>query len=210
MNKIDRCREILDNCAWLELDIAIDIVKWVNEANLARHHLANYRESESSGWSSVALHGQGENTYTDPNATWTDYSWTKLSQQTPHIKSFWQHFPFENLARIRFMGVEPGGHVGKHADFPPSHVTDILDFMIPVNVAIIHSDLCFMELTGKGKVPFKAGKAFIVNIRNEHTVINNSDITRIHLIAHGRPGNRMQEFCDLVIRSHDKIQSKIS
>ena len=209
MNKQETCRHILENCNWLELDITIDLDKWIEETNIASQHLVPYRESESDGWSSVALHGQGTNTYTDINATWSDYSWTALSDKTPTIKKFWNDFPFENLARVRFMGVEPGGYVGKHADFPPSYVTDILDFMIPVNIAIVHPEGCYMELTGKGKVPFRPGKAFIVNIRNEHTVINNSNIKRIHLIGHGRPGNRMEEFCDLIIRSYDKIQSKI-
>ena len=50
-------------------------------------------------------------------------------------------------------------------------------------------------------------KGFIpINVTNEHSVTNNSDTRRIHLIGYGRPGNRIEEFCDLIIRSYDKIQ----
>jgi hypothetical protein len=77
--------------------------------------------------------------------------------------------------------------------------------MIPINIAIIHPDNCYMTLTDIGIVPFKPGKIILVNIRNEHSVINNSDIRRIHLIGYGRPGNRIEKFCDLILRSYDKI-----
>jgi hypothetical protein len=206
MNNIEKVREILNKTSWLELDLSIDLEQWTIEANIASEYLIPYRENESNGWSSVAIHAEGENIYSNVKATYSDYSWTKLSEKTPTIKRFWEQMPFENLARIRFMGVEPHGYVGKHRDLPPSSVTDMLDFIIPINIAIIHPDDCYMTLTDIGVVPFKSGKVILVNITNEHSVTNNSDTRRIHLIGYGRPGNRIEEFCDLIIRSYDKIQ----
>jgi len=206
MNKIEKVREIINNLSWLELDLSIDLEEWSKEANIASEYLIPYRVNESNGWSSVAIHGEGENIYSNVSATYADYSWTKLSEKTPVIRKFWEQMPFENLTRVRFMSVDPHGYIGKHRDLPPSSVTDILDFMIPINIAIIHPDNCYMTLTDIGVVPFKSGKVILVNIRNEHSVINNSDVRRIHLIGYGRPGNRMEEFCDLILRSYDKIQ----
>jgi hypothetical protein len=206
MNNIEKVREILNKTSWLELDLSIDLEQWTTEANIASEYLIPYRENESNGWSSVAIHAEGENIYSNVKATYSDYSWTRLSEKTPTIKRFWEQMPFENLARIRFMGVESHGYVGKHRDLPPSSVTDMLDFIIPINIAIIHPDDCYMTLTDIGVVPFKPGKVILVNITNEHSVTNNSDTRRIHLIGYGRPGNRIEEFCDLILRSHDKIQ----
>ena len=61
-----------------------------------------------------------------------------------------------------------------------------------------------MTLEGYGCVPFVEGKAFIINIRNYHSVINFSDRNRIHLIAHGIPGDRKEDFIELVARSYRK------
>ena len=61
-----------------------------------------------------------------------------------------------------------------------------------------------MTLEGHGIVPFKEGKAFIINIRNVHSFVNNSNERRIHLIAHGIPGRRKDEFVELIARSYRK------
>ena len=61
-----------------------------------------------------------------------------------------------------------------------------------------------MTLEGYGCVPWKEGKAFIINIRNYHSVINLSNKSRIHLIAHGKLDKRVNEFTELVARSYRK------
>jgi hypothetical protein len=60
MNKIEKVREIINNLSWLELDLSIDLEEWSKEANIASEYLIPYRVNESNGWSSVAIHGQGE------------------------------------------------------------------------------------------------------------------------------------------------------
>jgi len=81
---------------------------------------------------------------------------------------------------------------------------DILEFGVPINIAIIHPKDCVMTLEGYGCVPFEEGKAFIINIRNYHSVINPSNQSRIHLISHGIPGKSKKEFAELVARSYRK------
>ena len=110
------------------------------------------------------------------------------------------------------MELEPGGKISPHSDapgrLPGEQGLDMLDFGVPINVAITHPQGCEMMLEKHGIVPFEEGKAFIINIRNVHSVVNNSDRQRIHLIAHGIPGQRKKDFVELIARSYRKQNEK--
>ncbi len=202
------------NFGWLELDIKFDLAAWKNEADAARSYLVPHRESDSNGWNSACIHGidvaaTGAWTnygYTDENTV--PYKWTELSNITPSIKNFWSEFPYDSYRRIRFMEVMPGGCIDPHSDrpgkLPGEENFDALSFGVPINIALYHPDSCHMTLEGFGCVPFVEGRAFIINIRNRHSVINFSNHSRIHLIAHGKLENKKQKFCELVARSYHK------
>jgi hypothetical protein len=67
-----------------------------------------------------------------------------------------------------------------------------------------------MVLEGYGVVPFKEGKAFLINIRNYHSVINFSNESRIHVIGHSHGyGSKKQQFVDLIARSYEKQYNRI-
>jgi hypothetical protein len=197
---------------WLELDIKFDLDAWKRETSAAQ--FVDHRGEEHPGWNSCAIHGID----VDKTGAWTNYGytreedvpykWTSISEHTPSIKSFWEQFPYERYRRIRFMQLEPGGRISPHSDapgrLPGEDNLDMLDFGVPINIAIIHPDDCYMTLEGHGTVPFKEGKAFIINIRNVHSFVNNSNTPRIHLIAHGIPGKRKDEFVELIARSYRK------
>jgi hypothetical protein len=61
-----------------------------------------------------------------------------------------------------------------------------------------------MNVENYGNVPWKEGKSFIVNITNNHSVYNNSNEYRMHLIAHCIIGNKKEEFSKLITRSYSK------
>ena len=197
---------------WLELDIQIDLDEWKKETSAAQ--FVDHRGSEHPGWNSSCIHGID----VDKTGVWTNYGytreedvpykWTRISQHTPRIKRFWEQFPYERYRRIRFMELESGGKISPHSDapgrLPGEQNLDMLEFGVPINIAIIHPNDCYMTLEGHGTVPFKEGKAFIINIRNVHSFVNNSSNKRIHLIAHGIPGNRKNEFVELIARSYRK------
>lgn len=202
---------------WLELDIDVPYNLWSLEAQTANY--VSHRGDEHPGWNSTAIHGID----VDKTGAWTNYGdwtkeedvpykWTSLSKHTPMIKSFWEEFPYESYRRIRFMQLEPAGIISPHSDAPgklPGEIgLDMLDFGVPINVAIDHPDNCHLTLEGYGVVPFTVGKAFIINIRNYHSAINKSPNRRIHLIAHGIPGNRKDDFIKLVARSYKKQYAK--
>jgi hypothetical protein len=197
---------------WLELDIEIDIDTWKQESKVAK--FVDHRGKDHPGWNSCCIHGISE----EKTGSWTNYGysneadvpyhWTSLSEHTPCIKNFWKSFPYERYRRIRFMELEPGGIISPHSDMPgklPGEDNfNALEFGVPINVAIIHPESCFMTLEGYGCIPWREGKAFLINIRNYHSVINFSKVSRIHLIAHGIPGSRLNEFVKLISNSYKK------
>ena len=197
---------------WLELDIEFDLNSWKAETTAAT--FVDHRGQEHPGWNSCCIHGISS----EKTGAWTNYGykneddvpyqWTDISRNTPTIKKFWQQFPYESYRRIRFMEVEPNGVVSPHSDMPGrlpgENNFDALKFGVPVNVAIIHPNNCYMSLENYGCIPWAEGKAFIINIRNYHSVINFSNQSRIHLIAHGKPNSRINDFVELVARSYRK------
>ncbi len=106
------------------------------------------------------------------------------------------------------MELESNCAITPHSDMPgrlPGEDNfDALKFGVPVNVAINHPLDCHMVLDGYGLVPWQEGKAFIINIRNYHSVINFSDSPRMHLIAHGKLENKIDNFVELIARSYRK------
>lgn len=202
------------NFGWLELDIDIDVDKWIEEAEASKIHLVPHRDSDSYGWNSCCIHGidaASTGAWTRYGYTSEDevpYDWTPVADGAPVIKEFWKNFPYNSYRRIRFMEVIAGGYIMPHSDapgrLPGEENFDALKFGVPINVALIHPEECYMSLEGYGCVPFKAGKAFIINIRNYHSVINLSNTSRIHLIAHGKLENKINEFTELVARSYRK------
>lgn len=205
------------NFGWLELDVDIPLDLWKQESQCAEY--VDHRGKDHPGWNSSCIHGID----VDKTGAWTNYGdwsreqdvpykWTSISKHTPNIKKFWEEFPYESYRRIRFMEVEAGGIISPHSDAPgklPGELgINMLDFGVPVNVAIIHPKDCFLSLDGYGTVPFAEGKAFIINIRNYHSVVNFSNTSRIHLIAHGIPGNKKKNFIELVARSYREQYAK--
>jgi hypothetical protein len=61
-----------------------------------------------------------------------------------------------------------------------------------------------MTLKGHGVVPWKNGNIKLVNITNDHSVINFSDKPRMHMIGHGYVGNKLNEFTKLIAASYRK------
>lgn len=207
---------------WLELDLELDLSGFQLEAMNAGPYFVPHREDNNDGWNSTCIHGID----THCTGAWTNYGytneadvpydWTDLSYRTPAVKSFWKRaFPADKYRRIRFMELVPNCAITPHSDMPgrlPGEDNfDALDFGVPVNIAVIHPEDCYMVLEGLGTVPFKEGKAFIINIRNYHSVINFSNKKRIHVIGHPFGyGTKKEEFAKLVADSYRKQYAKQS
>jgi hypothetical protein len=217
-NDVQRAKWILNESkfGWLKLDIDIDLGGWQLEATHADPYFVDHREDESEGWTSCCLHGIS----VDKTGAWTNYGytdekdvpyrWTDLGYKSPRVSHFWKNqFPTERYRRIRFMQLDSDSAITPHSDMPgrlPGEENfDALDFGVPINIAVIHPTDCHMVLEGYGIVPFEEGSAFIVNIRNYHSVVNFSNKKRIHVIGHSYGyGKNLQEFAQLVVNSYNK------
>jgi hypothetical protein len=219
LTTIDKARWVLNEAkfGWIELDLEVNINGWKLEAQQAETYFVAHREDNNTGWNSCCIHGID----IDKTGAWTNYgytdehqvpyAWTELSHKTPTIKRFWKDtFPTDRYRRIRFMELESKSDITPHSDMPGrlpgEEGIDMLDFGVPINIAVIHPGDCHMVLEGYGVVPFKEGKAFIVNIRNYHSVINFSKQPRVHVIGHSYGyGSKLDEFTELVVRSYEKM-----
>ena len=205
-----------NNIGWLELDIDLPIQQWTNECTVADEYYVNHRGDGHPGWNSCCIHGIDThqtgswNLYGYENEAEVPYDWTELSSRTPSITKFWRDtFPIEYYRRIRFMELEAGGYISPHSDMPgsikgESPAINVLEHGAPINIAITHPKDCHMILEGFGTVPWSPGKAFIVNIRHYHSVINFSKEQRVHMIGHGWYGTKIDKFCELITRSYRK------
>ena len=52
-----------------------------------------------------------------------------------------------------------------------------------------------------GIVPFTLGSAYLLNVHNRHTVINNSNEYRYHIIVHHKDIKKLDSF---ILRSYNK------
>jgi len=215
MDTIEQARKILRKpIGWIQLDTDFCLDAWQNETELITRNLVNHREGDGhKGWSSCCIHGlSSEKTghwsqYYKVEPDIEQYKWTELAKKVPNISNFWKNFPVEKYARIRFMQLAPNGYISPHNDAPRGMKNtdfDMMDHIMPVNLAIFHPEDCEMLLENYGVVPWKEGRAFIINITDTHRVINNSKYPRMHMIAHCFIGNKKQEFSNMIVNSYKK------
>jgi hypothetical protein len=212
---IEKLRWIFaQDIGWIELDLDFNLSTWQEESKMADKYYVGHREEGGAHnkWRSCCIHG----IEVDKTGVWnkyisreTDdvYKWTELAELTPSITAFWKQFPFEKLKRVRFMELGEHGWVAPHNDSPPGipkEKLSLIDHIVPVNIALVHPDGCDMVLKKFGAIPWKPGKAFIVNITNDHAVLNRTDQRRVHMIGHGVIGNKIEQFANLIIRSYNK------
>jgi len=203
---------------FIELDLNIDLEQWKKELQLCNSYFVPHRSEDSNGWSSCCIHGID----IDKTGTWSnygynsedevEYKWTSLAEKIPKIKKFLNQFPYDEFKRIRFMKLDPGGYIEPHSDAPgklPGELgLNVIELGIPINIAITHPKDCYFSLENFGTVPFEEGKAFIVNIRNYHSVVNYSNRSRVHLIMQGIPTERYDKFSELLVKSYEKTYAK--
>ena len=197
---------------YIELDLNFNDYKVQTEFNKIEPYYVEHREDEThKGWESCCLHGLGiEQTRVAKEYGYDDelnapYDWTSLQKLAPTAKKFWEDFPAEKYSRIRFMKLKPAGMIDWHNDDPGTPLPDDLcEYLIPINVAVLHPALCYMEIEPEKILPWKHGKVFLVNILKNHRVVNNSNVDRIHMIAQAHIGNKRQAFNELLDRSIKK------
>jgi len=168
---------------YLPLDIDVptkDIMQeWGNVKEMAVRHRDNdsVLEYKNKGWSSLTLYGVSATVTTHSDAK---HDWTEIKDRCK-ITSQWfeDTFHAENFkGRIRFMLLEPGGHILPHKDRDAIGLNE-------VNIAINNPAECNFHMENRGILPFKQGTAMMLDLSNRHWVTNDSKEPRLHMIYHG-------------------------
>lgn len=159
----------------------------------------NYdQSSETSGkWKSLginALNGDSSKTLNHPSygVTEPQYSLTEVAQQCPETFAFLESITdLSQCQRVRFMLLEPGAKISPHSD---SLTKDMTETTLATNIALNMPEGCEFwtslnkdgsKNTYSSKLPMKDGTLFIFNNSQFHSVQNNSNTARIHIIIHG-------------------------
>lgn len=164
----------------LELDVPVESIanEWKQIEHRAIFHRASdtYGNIQNTGWKSLTLYGLDS---CDTQSTGKDMHWTNIADQCPTTVN-WLKDTFvinDATGRIRFMLLEPGGFIVLHKDRDISKLVEI-------NIAITNPTGCIFRFKNYGTVPFKPGVACLMDISNEHFVVNDSTEPRLHIIVH--------------------------
>lgn len=177
--------------AWLNLEMSVPFEQiyqeWLTVSSLAVAH----REGDSMGsvgghrgWKSLTIHGVSPEITTHNDL---QHRWTSIGEACKSTKQWLEkNFILEEAGRIRFMLLEPGGYILPHADTDKSS-------LVPVNVAITNPVGAEFHMLNRGKVPFAPGLAFMLDLSNQHWVVNQSSLPRLHIIVHALPRSNIIE-----------------
>lgn len=167
-----------------------------NEAHALIDEFQPHREDYGVGWKSLTLHGLNEDTqsldqYGNRDDVLKQLHWTSVADRCPITKKFLTDvWPAEYLNRVRFMLLEPGGYILPHQDRPDNQKR-----LSVCNISLNNPEGCEFLMKDVGLVPFdSAGSSFLMDISNVHSVRNNSNVPRIHMIIHYEIGRRIRDF----------------
>ena len=172
----------------LLLDFDFDYKTMLDEARNLKEHYVTHRPGsyDHKGWRSLVLHGLDEHKsghwkdygYTDIEQVVQEMHWTELSKQCPVTVDFVKNkFPSKLFGRVRFMLVEAGGYIAEHND---SRVP-LLD---NTNISLSNPENCVWQWGDGASLFMQPGQAYVMNIHYPHSVHNNSNEDRFHLIIH--------------------------
>lgn len=185
---------------WLPLTLAVPHSTILSEIKNIESLFSTHREdyNEHQGWKSFCIHGKSydatreDEYYNDTRPhTWTREAETMMPATVDYFQTQW---PGSQYRRIRVMLLEPGGYISIHRD-------NVTPGLSAINIAITNPEGCNFVMEAKGTVPFRSGLAFWLDISNHHTVFNNSNQNRWHIIVHQSFND--QKFQDEVVKSYN-------
>lgn len=182
------------------LDAAIHIEKKLNDLDLKFvNHYSNYNKDDA--WSAISLRGFSDNILMVEKPTaMTGRHKVNYEGKSFTLQNTWLYEKFKteldmilsslnnpDIERIRFMKLAPGGgELTRHSDQVDKDIgTDdgkIMRFHIPI---ITNPNVEFSAWNWEGQKQtenMKRGSLWCLDLRKPHTVINNGESDRIHLV----------------------------
>ena len=166
-------------CKKVETNIPVKDV--YNEIQNIKKYLVSHRSDSGLGWSSFCIHGQSyhrtkqDSFYPD----FTGHKWTdEAIQNMPRTIAWLKTLGYKSFQRVRVMCLGPKSFINLHRDQTESKLG-------PINVAVNNPDKCKFYLQNHGVLDFRPGVAFQLDLSNFHSVVNDSNVPRYHIIIHG-------------------------
>ena len=193
---------------FLQIDFKDDFEKMHQECIENDHFFVGHRQKDKhlsyshEGWAALTLHGirpDATEHFDQYGLSEADYKWTEVCKYFPTCTKFLKRLGYKNYDRVRIMRLAPGGYIMPHSDGEGR-------IFGPLNIAINNPEGCNFYFKDWGKVPFKQGTGFFLDIGNIHAVYNDSDEPRYHFIVHGHINENLIQtaFSQLDMRE-DKI-----
>jgi len=180
---------------FLQIDFKDDFEKMHQECIENDHLFVGHRQKDKhlsyshEGWSALTLHGiraDATEHFDQYGLTKAEYKWTEVCKYFPTCTKFLKKLKYKNYDRVRIMRLAPGGYIMPHSDGKGR-------IFGPLNIAINNPDGCNFYFKDWGRVPFKQGTGFFLDIGNIHAVYNDSDEPRYHFIVHGHINDKLIE-----------------
>jgi len=178
---------------FLQIDFKDDFEKMHQECIKNDHLFVGHRQKDKhlsyshDGWSALTLHGirpDATENYDQYGLSEPNYKWTDACKYFPTCVEFLKKLGYKDYDRVRIMRLAPGGYIMPHSDGEGR-------IFGPLNIAINNPEGCNFYFKNWGRVPFKQGTGFFLDIGNIHAVHNNSNEPRYHFIVHGHINDRL-------------------
>jgi hypothetical protein len=178
---------LVSDAKYLKLDLPIPHEEMLKEAIKLREQFIPYRQDEYHhiGWHSLPIIGLSSKdpyawnqyNYSSARDAAVDIKWTELAEQCPVTVNWLKTiYPSNSYGRVRFMLLEAGGNIGFHTDTHHS-------ILGAVNIALNNPKGC-KWLWRDEELEFQPGDAYTMNISYEHSIRNDSNEDRYHMIIH--------------------------
>jgi hypothetical protein len=185
---------------WAELELAVPVDVIEKEYVNIKDSLILHRPHDGhKDWFAVTLYGiSSEHTnshweYSNSKKTVTD-----IGQLCPQTLDWVFNLPFSRIDDVRFLVIKANGFISEHIDVLDQNWLD------PLNISITYpkGNIFVME---DAIVPYDVGKSFVLNIHYKHSVTNNSNYDRLHLLVHGK---KRKDFWEAVVTVHEHDSNK--
>ena len=128
-------------------------------------------------WTGIALYSMGGKDSVFPSAPGMErYQETESLRRTPYLKKILDDLECPKEV-VRLLFLPPSGHIKDHFDFHTNFQFGLLRLHIPI---LTHPDVVF-TIDGQ-RMNWKAGELWYGDFSRVHSVLNNSQIVRVHMV----------------------------
>jgi len=179
---------LLSPAKYLKLNLDFPNLEIYHEVRNLRNRFVSYRSNYlNKGWYSLPIIGKSSSEpyawdqyeeYSSARDAAFDMKYTDIIKYCPETVKWLENvYPSNSYGRVRFMLLEAGGYIEPHTDTEHS-------VLGAINIAITNPKNCYWKWSDGDTLEFEPGDVYAMNLSYQHSVINNSDQDRYHLIIH--------------------------